>query len=400
MADVNDSGSARTIRTFGFASFLHDLGADMVFSVWPLFLTSVLGASMTVVGLIDGMGDAVVSLSQAGAGWLSDKLRKRKAFVWLGYSFGGLARIGYAVSPSWQWVIPFRILDRSGKLRGSPRDALVAELSQRSNRGRNFGFIRAMDNLGAVCGILISMTLVGHLGFRTIFLIATIPSLLAALLVIAFIREPENGNEFFAGFQLRKLSGNMVLYIVLSAVFQLGFFSYSFLLIAASGTRSPALIPGFYLLFTLVTAVASYPSGAMADRIGRKPVLLASFACWAAVLLLLLMLPHVPVVLVSAFVLYGLHNAMIDTTQRTIVAELASRKYLASTMGAFQMIIGLCAFPASMIAGVLWDSFGLAYTLGLSLGLTALAAILLLFVQETSRLNTPGDSGSMSTMGQ
>ncbi len=378
-----DGSGPRTIRTFGFASFLHDLGADMVFSVWPLFLTSVLGASMTVVGLIDGMGDAVVSLSQAGAGWLSDRLRKRKVFVWLGYCFGGFARIGYALSPTWQWVIPFRILDRSGKLRGSPRDALVAELSHSSNRGRNFGFIRAMDNLGAVCGILISMVLVGHLGFRTIFLIATVPSLLAALLVIAFIREPGNGKTLYAGFRLRDLSGNAVLYIILSAVFQLGFFSYSFLLIAASDTRSPAAIPGFYLLFTLVTAVASYPSGAIADRLGRKPVLLASFACWSAVLFMLLAMPHAPPVLIAAFVLYGLHNAMIDTTQRTMIAELAPREYLASTMGAFQMIIGLCAFPASMIAGVLWDSFGFAYTLGLSLALTAVAAVLLLFVTET-----------------
>lgn len=378
-----DGSGPRTIRTFGFASFLHDLGADMVFSVWPLFLTSVLGASMTVVGLIDGMGDAVVSLSQAGAGWLSDRLRKRKVFVWLGYCFGGFARIGYALSPTWQWVIPFRILDRSGKLRGSPRDALVAELSHSSNRGRNFGFIRTMDNLGAVCGILISMVLVGHLGFRTIFLIATVPSLLAALLVIAFIREPGNGKTLYAGFRLRDLSGNAVLYIILSAVFQLGFFSYSFLLIAASDTRSPAAIPGFYLLFTLVTAVASYPSGAIADRLGRKPVLLASFACWSAVLFMLLAMPHTPPVLIAAFVLYGLHNAMIDTTQRTMIAELAPREYLASTMGAFQMIIGLCAFPASMIAGVLWDSFGFAYTLGLSLALTAVAAVLLLFVTET-----------------
>lgn len=375
------STETKTVRTFAFASFLHDLGADMVFSVWPLFLTTVLGANMTIVGLIDGLGDAVVSLSQAGSGWLSDKLRRRKVFVWVGYCLGGVARIGYAISPSWPWVIPFRVLDRTGKLRGSPRDAIVSELSATTHRARNFGFLRAMDNLGAVCGILISLALVGHLGFRTMFLIATIPSLCAALLVFAFIKERRDQATIYTG--LSRLSANLKLYILLSALFQLGFFSYSFLLIAANGSGSPATIPALYLLFTLVTALGSYPAGMLADRFGRKPVLFGSLLCWAAVLLILLLLPHSTSTIVIAFILYGLHNATIDTTQRTMVTELAPKEFLASTIGAFQMIIGLCAFPASFIAGALWDSFGLDWTLGFSLALTAIAAVLLLFVRET-----------------
>src|SRR3989344_605705 len=121
---MKEKGNNRVIGVLSLASFLHDVGSDMVFSVWPLFVTQVLGANMAVLGLIDGVGDAVVSLSGAAGGYLSDKLRKRKIFVWTGYLFGGIARIGYALSPSWQWLIPFRLLDRSGKIRSAPRDAI------------------------------------------------------------------------------------------------------------------------------------------------------------------------------------------------------------------------------------------------------------------------------------
>src|SRR3989338_11652330 len=145
--------SKKTLRVFGLASFLNDFGSDMIYPIWPLFLTSALGANMTVLGLIDGLGDALVSISQAVSGYIADKTGKRKIFVWLGYVFAGLARLGYAMSAVWQQIIPFRILDRAGKMRGAPRDAMIADMSSDDDRGRNFGYLRMMDNLGAVFGI-------------------------------------------------------------------------------------------------------------------------------------------------------------------------------------------------------------------------------------------------------
>src|ERR1041385_1631616 len=149
----------KIITGLSLASFFHDVGSDMVFSVWPLFVTSVLGANMATLGFIDGIGDAVVSISGAIGGYLSDRLRKRKIFVWTGYLFGGIARVGYALSPSWQWLIPFRLLDRSGKLRGAPRDAILSESSTNTTRGGRFGILRAMDNAGAVVGIMLAIFL-------------------------------------------------------------------------------------------------------------------------------------------------------------------------------------------------------------------------------------------------
>src|SRR3989344_5468698 len=155
----------KKVKVFALASFLHDLGSDIVFSVWPIYVTQILGANMAIVGLIDGIGEALVSISQAVSGYISDRIRKRKLFVWLGYLFGGVARIGYAFAPVWQWLIPFRVLDRSGKIRGTPRDAIISDISTRQNRGKNFGILRMMDNLGAVAGILISIFFLEKVGF-------------------------------------------------------------------------------------------------------------------------------------------------------------------------------------------------------------------------------------------
>ena len=184
-----DDTSKKQIRTFGYASFLNDFGSDMIYPFWPIFLTTVLGAPMSVVGLIDGLGDAIVSLSQAFSGYYSDKIGRRKPFIWLGYLFAGTARIGYAFAPVWQWIIPFRVLDRFGKMRGSPRNAIVANLSTDANRGANFGYLRMMDNAGAVCGVLVSIVLLKYIGYHALFLIAAIPSCISALLIFTRITE-------------------------------------------------------------------------------------------------------------------------------------------------------------------------------------------------------------------
>jgi len=161
-------GSKKKVRIFGIASFLNDMGSDMIYPVWPLFVRS-LGANMSVLGFLDGLGDALVSISQAISGYISDKIQKRKIFVWLGYLMGAISRIGYALSKNWTHLIPFRILDRAGKIRSAPRDAIIADLSTDQDRGENFGFLRTMDNLGAVVGILLCILLVNFLGFKNSF---------------------------------------------------------------------------------------------------------------------------------------------------------------------------------------------------------------------------------------
>jgi len=166
---MNQKKASKTVRIFALASFLNDLGSDMIYPIWPLFVTSVLGAPMAVLGFIDGLGEAIVSISQAASGYISDRTRRRKIFIWTGYLFGSLSRVGYAISSVWQHLIPFRILDRAGKIRGAPRDAIIADISTKENRGKNFGFLRAMDHLGAVCGIIVCILFFKVLGYRNLF---------------------------------------------------------------------------------------------------------------------------------------------------------------------------------------------------------------------------------------
>jgi MFS family permease len=388
---MESKSKKNTIRIFLWASFLNDMGSDMIYPVWPLFVTTVLKANMVALGFLDGLGEALVSVSQAVSGYLSDRIRKRKVFIWSGYLFGAISRIGYGLSGTWQHLIPFRILDRAGKMRGAPRDAMVADLSAKENRGRNFGLLRAMDNLGAVCGILLCIVLAGPLGYRNLFLLAALPTAIGTLLVFSMIKEQkadsskiykEPALSLSKGLALKDLDDNFKLFLFLSVLFALGSFSYSFLLIYAKSLGfKAAFVPVLYLVFTAVVALFSLPFGRLSDKIGRKPVLIISYVLWGMVsLCFVLFQSHAAIFL--AFILYGLHKAALEPAQKTFVAELAPAQYRASALGGFQMVTGLCALPASLAAGLLWDKIGMFMPLFLSLGLTTAATAMLIFVKE------------------
>ncbi len=376
----------KTIRVFAVSSFLNDMGSDMIYPVWPLFVTEVLKADMAALGFLDGLGDALVSLSQAASGYLSDRLRKRKIFIWLGYLCGALSRLGYAAAAVWPHLVPSRVLDRLGKIRNPPRDAEVADLSAPSNRGRNFGLLRAMDNLGAVCGILLAIVFLNALGYRRLFALAAIPSLIAVVLILLFIKEKKtDGSKAYKGLSFRDLDRNFKLFLVLGGLFALGAFSYSFLLIYArrAGYRT-AFIPVLYLVFTATASLLSLPFGRLSDRIGRKPVLHLAFLFWAAVCVIVMARPG-RLLLPLIFVLYGIHKAALDPVQKTLLTELSPADRRASSLGGFQMIIGLCALPASLGAGWLWVRLGDTAPFALSFGLTLAAIVLLFFVKEHGR---------------
>lgn len=367
---------------FGWASLLNDFGAEMIYSIWPLFVTTVLKANMTVLGLIDGLGDAVVSISQGISGYISDRIRKRKVFVWLGYIFGSLSRIGYAFSTAWQHLVPLRILDRAGKIRAAPRDAIIADSTAHNHRGENFGVVRAMDNIGAVIGIVASMALLGILGYRKLFLLASAPSLAGAFLVFKLIKERKPSSRIYPGMKLADLNKNFRLFLLLSCLFSLGSFSYSFLLIFAKNAGiPPAAIPALYLLFVAIASASSIPFGRLADVSGRKPVLILSMALWALLCATLILSPGIGS-LVFAFILFGLHKGSLDPVRNVFVAELAPKRFRASVLGGYQMMIGIFALPSSVIAGILWDRSGAMVPFLFSFLLTLIAIGILFFVKE------------------
>ena len=384
LTPINNKENKRTVRIFAWASFLNDMGSDIIYPVWPLFVTEILKANMAVLGFVDGLGEAVVSLAKALSGYWSDRIRKRKVFIWSGYLMGAASRIGYAISTVWQHLIPFRILDRAGKIRGAPRDAIIADVSTNDNRGRNFGLMRMADNLGAVVGILICLALFKKIGYRSLFILAAIPSLISVLLILIKIKEPGHTEKvIYKGMTLRDLDRNFVLFMILSGIFAIGNFTYSFLLIRAKQIGFPeALVPVLYLVYTLSASLTAYPFGRLADRIGRKTVMQMSFLLWGLVCLDVIFFQS-KIMIFLMFVIYGLHKGALEPVQSTIVSELAPEKYRASSLGTYQMLIGLCAFPASLIAGFLWDKIGSLAPFYLSLGLTIVASALMIFVKES-----------------
>jgi MFS family permease len=296
---------------------------------------------------------------------------------------GSVSRIGYALSGIWQHLIPFRILDRAGKIRSAPRDAIIAEISTKENRGRNFGLLRAMDNLGAICGIGVCLIFFGLLGYRTLFYLAAVPSLIGVALIFFLIRERKDADtRIYRGFSLKELNRNFKLLLILSSIFALGTFSYSFLIIYAKefGFREER-IPLLYLVFTAVASLFSLPFGRLSDKTSRKFVMILSFIFWAVVCLSII-LSHNKMTIILAFIFYGLHRGAIEPVQKTLVAELAPSAYKASSLGGFQMVTGLCALPASLIAGILWEKTGIFVPFYFSLGLTVVACFMMMFLRE------------------
>jgi len=379
--------SKKTLHIFGWASFLNDFGSNIIFPLWPIFLTSVLGANMAIIGFIDGLGDAIVSISQAISGYIADKKGKYKIFIWLGYVFAGLSRIGYALSPTWQYIIPFRILDRSGKMRGAPRDAIIADISTDQDRATNFGYLHMMDNLGAVSGVIFTILFFKHLGYQNIFIFAAIPSLIGAFLIFRTIKEVKSDKKIFKGITFKDFHRDLKLYILLSTIFALSSFSYSFLLIYAQQFGfTVVVIPVLFLFYNIVASAVSLPFGKLADRINRKPVLILSFIFWLAACFVFIYFHNLPGIIIG-FLLYGLHLGAIGPTQKALVSELAVPELRASTIGSFQMVTGLAALPASLVAGLLWDRIGITAPFYFSAILTIIAIVILLFVQEKKKLD-------------
>jgi len=374
----------RNVVVLGLVSFFNDLASEMIYPIVPLFLTSVLNASVPVVGLIEGIAEAVASISKYGFGTFSDYAQKRKTFVVWGYSFGAVSKLLIGLSYTWPLVLFARVVDRLGKgIRTAPRDSILLENSTPENKGFIFGFHRAFDSLGAIFGPLAALLILYLFkeNMRLAFFIAFIPGVIAILLILLLVKEksaaPSETPKRFVRFNWKQLDPRLKIFLLGSFLFSLGNSSDAFLLLNAKNLGlSTTLVVLAYVLYNVSQTVFATPAGSLADKLGAKKVFLGGLLVFSVVYLFF-GLVHNPNWLWLLFPIYGIYIAAPDGVSKAYISEFILKEESGSYFGAYYTLTAVGAFFASVIGGILWSLIAPSATFYFGSALAFLAFLLL-----------------------
>jgi MFS family permease len=399
-AGVPDGGSGlrgipRGVWALGFVSLFMDTSSELVHSLLPIFLVSVLGASMTSVGLIEGVAEATALIVKIFSGTLSDYLGRRKALTVLGYGLAAITKPLFPLAGSVGMVLTARFIDRIGKgIRGAPRDALVADLSPLQLRGASFGLRQSLDTIGAFAGPLIAIVAMGLLAddIRAVFWIAVIPALLSLAILLAFVEEPDRRADGrptrvpLRRADLKTLSPAYWAVVTVGAVLTLARFSEAFLVLRASGTGlAITFVPLVLVVMNVTYAASAYPAGVWSDRAGRRVVLLVGVGMLVLADVVLALASTIWIVMVGV-ALWGLHMGLTQGLLASMVTDTAPTALRGTAFGAFNLVSGIAMLVASVLAGLLWDRFGATgtFTAGAIFSLIALVGLSLVGRQPRS----------------
>jgi len=373
------AGLPRTVWMLGAISLLNDAASDMIYPLVPLYIASVLMAGPKALGIIEGVAEAAGSLLKLGAGVLADRMRRVKPFIVGGYGLAGIVRPLIGITTGWTGVLGLRFLDRLGKgLRSAPRDAMLAASVAPGQRGLAYGLHRGMDNAGAVVGPLAAAGLLAlGLSLRQVFLLAFVPAVLVLILALR-LREPAHadaGPSRRYDWSFRALPAPYRRYLLAVGLFTLGNSSNMFLLLRAQQAGLGAIrVTLLWAVFSAVAALASTPLSAWSDRVGRRRLILAGWGGYAALYGALGWLPGGATWLWLVFALYGLVTAMIEGSERALVADLVPAGGAGTAFGWYYLVTGLLLLPASVVFGALWERGSASCAFGFSAA-CALAAI-------------------------
>lgn len=376
----------RNVYALAAVSFFTDVSSEMIYPLLPVFLTTVLGVSAGFIGAIEGAAESTAALLKLASGWWSDRVRRRKPFVVVGYTLASVVRPLVAIAQSAGQVLLIRVSDRVGKgLRNSPRDALIADSVDPKIRGRAFGFRSAADNAGALLGPLIAFGLLRIFGLslRTVFWLSAIPGALAIIVAIVGVREVDRRSVAASKTELGTGMGRRFwAFLAVIFLFTLGNSTDAFLLLRAKELGVPvALAPILWALLSGVKSVSNTPGGALSDRIGRRPTLIAGWLVYALIYFLFARASHAWHAW-ALFAAYGVYFGLTEGAELALIADVAPHTRRGAAYGWYYLAIGIGALPASIGFGILWDRFGSATAFSVG-GVLALIATAGLFVTLT-----------------
>jgi MFS family permease len=382
----------RNVWILGFVSLLMDLSSEIYHALLPAFITMVLGLPATALGAIDGIAEATANFAKLASGRLSDRSLKRKLWVVSGYGLAALSKPLFPLAGSAITVMLARFADRIGKgIRGSPRDAMVADETPAEIRGRAFGLRQSLDTVGALLAPIVAIGLMAWFAsdIRKVFWIAVIPAFGSFLLAWLALREPETHlgplkrSPLFAGFkQLDKSTKRL---LAVGFLFGLARFSEAFLILKGIEIGlSEALSPLTLALFNLAYVVLAYPAGSLSDRMSPRSILMAGMAVLVAGNLVLAKADNYAM-LAAGVALWGAHMALTQGIFSRIIADSAPEELRATSFGAFWFVSGIAGLLASLGAGWMWDREGSSATFFTSAAVAAAALAMLSLLQEERR---------------
>lgn len=376
-----------SIWALGFASLFMDMSSELIHSLLPVFLSSVLGASMVTIGFVEGVAEATAAITKVFSGALSDYLQKRKFLLVLGYGLAAVTKPIFPLATSVGWVFAARCVDRVGKgIRGAPRDALVADMTPAHLRGAAYGLRQALDSVGAVLGPLLALGLMVVFAgdITAVMWAAVVPAVVTVALLVGLVRDPDHRGDAERArvpvrvADARRLSVRYWLVVLAGAVFTLARFSEAFLVLRARDVGlSVAYVPAVLIVMNVAYAGVAYPAGAAADHLSRRALLLVGLLLLIAADLVLAVATAPWVAFVGA-ALWGLHMAFTQGLFAKLVADTAPADLRGSAFGIFNLVSGVALLLASVLAGWLWTAVGAPATFVAGAAFSAVAVVGLL----------------------
>ena len=398
---ANDQGSRpgglrevpSAVWALGFVSLLMDVSSEIIHALLPVYLVSVMGASMVTVGLIEGIAEATASITKVFSGALSDWMGRRKWLAVLGYGLAACTKPVFPLAGSVGWLVAARFVDRIGKgIRGAPRDALIADIAPPHLRGASFGLRQSLDTAGAFLGPALAIALMWLTAdnFRAVFWVAVVPAFLSVALLIFAVAEPARALPRDSRWPLRiaeleRLGPAYWQIVAIGIVFSLARFSEAFLILRAQAVGlATMLVPLVLVLMNLAYALSAYPAGALSDRTNRVTVLKTGFALLVAADLVLAFTAGIEGI-VFGVALWGLHMGLTQGLLAALVADTAPAELRGTAYGMFNLLTGLALLAASVLAGELWDRIGSQGTFLAGAAFTAIALAALTAAKPATR---------------